>query len=191
MKKEINKIVATIGFIVVVVGSIICGLESGMFELSTVYIAALLGTMFIFSTNGTLKNVGYGLNALAGSCGVAAITVTESAGVMVVSVGMILLLFASVLYFIMIALAFFGFAKEKRGESCKGDISNVLTKYKALQEEKVISEEEFAELKRRTLEVSEKTSVSIEDLKKWKKLLDQQIIDDTEFAKMKAKVFEK
>ena len=192
MTKEINKIVGVIGFIVMVVGMIIDGVDSlqGSVAFSTAAIAAVLATAFIFAHNATVKNVGYLLCALIGAYGVALIATTYSTGLIIAAIGMLMLFFASVLYFFVITLKFFGFVKDGKGTTC-GNISDVLIRYKAMQEEKVISEEEFNELKKRTLETNNETGVGFDDLKKWKKLLDQQVITEEEFSAIKAKVFQK
>ena len=81
---------------------------------------------------------------------------------------------------------------EEQNRAYKTDISSLLGKYKEMEAEKVINEEEFTQLKAQALQtLSEKENVNLEDLKKWKKLLDQQVISEDEFAQLKAKVFAK
>ncbi len=194
MKKELNKIITVIGFVLVVVGAVIVGTDSEIgltLVLSTANIAAALATCFIFAKNATMRNVGYALAALTGAYGIAGIaSEADNVGLMISSIGMILLLFAALLYVLIITLKFFGFVKGGKAFDC-GDVSAILSQYKTMQEEKVISEEEFNELKQKTLEKTGDTAVSFDDLKKWKKLLDQQVITEDEFAAMKAKVFGK
>ena len=137
-----------------------------------------------------MKNVGYAFAAFVGVYGIVLI-VTET--MVVTAVGMILMLLAALGYAITLVLAYFGFVKgENGGNILATDVSTLLGKYKAMQEEKVITEEEFIQLKGQALQtLTEKENVNLEDLKKWKKLLDQQVISEEEFAQLKAKVFTK
>ena len=194
MKKEINKVIMTIGFIFVVVGLLIYGLDDELAVL-TVFtyanIAAVLATAFIFAKNSVAQNVGYGLGALVGVYGISCIVNESATGVIIFSIGMILMLLAAILYFIVVALKFFGFVKggNVTASGCNGNISDVLGRYKEMEKEKVLTAEEFDELKKKALDAVQEKAVSLDDLKKWKKMLDQQVITEEEFAAMKAKAF--
>ena len=196
MKKSITKILMFLGFIVATAGLLIEGFDSEeatLLVLSTVFtapfLAAALSVCFIFAKNDVVKNVGYALAALIGVCG---ILLMMSEQMIVAAIGLILMLASSLGYVIVLALEFFGFVKASKGVTAKSDISVLLGKYKEMEKENVITDEEFAQLKSKALEtLAEKESVNLDDLKKWKKLLDQQVISEEEFANLKAKVFTK
>ncbi len=199
MKKQITQIIMTIGFIVFVIGNIVVGAETGLVVFSLVHVGALLAAVFVFSKNETLKKVSYGLGALEGAYGIACLAfafeeetglIKEETGLIIASVGLILLLVSSLIYFTVVVINFFGFTKDK-DVSCGNNLSDVLIKYKEMEEEKVITEEEYEELKRKALQVTKPKSVGLDDLKKWKKLLDQQVITEEEFSAMKADIFKK
>jgi hypothetical protein len=56
--------------------------------------------------------------------------------------------------------------------------------------EGILNEEEYTSLKAKVLsiETSNKTSSSIDDLKKWKKLFDKKLISDEEYSSIKTKI---
>lgn len=197
MKKSIIKTIIAIGFFVAVLGAIIDPMMDTMavafiFSNAFIYIAvaAILGTVFVFSKNATLANAGYGLCAVVGAFGVTLMMNSIAYPIMVTSIGLIIMFVGAVLQFLLIAIKFFGFIKSE-DKQVVGDVSDMLTKYKELEKEKVISEEEFNDLKTKTIAANESDKVSLEDLKKWKKLLDQNIITETEFSNMKSKLFTK
>ena len=80
--------------------------------------------------------------------------------------------------------------KDLQSNLVSGGLLNELTRYKEMQDEKVLTEEEFAELKQRIMENTNNKISSVEDLKKWKKLLDQQIITEEEFAGKKKQLLD-
>ena len=193
MKKSIVNLFMVLGFVVMVVGLLVEGIVSPLpvstILFSTPYIAAVLATCFIFAKNGVVKNVGFALGAMAGVYGIVLIVLNAY---LVAAVGMILMLLSSVCYFIVLALAFFGFVKRDSVAVRSADVATLLGKYKEMEQDKVITDEEFSQLKAQVLQtLTEKESATLEDLKKWKKLLDQGVISDEEFAAMKAKVFTK
>ena len=200
MKKNIIKTITFLGFIIAVLGAIIDPMIANvelraytyLFNGVSIYIAvaAMLGAVFVFSKNTTVENVGYALCAFVGALGVTMIMNDKAFPLMLIPVGFIVMLVGAILQFLLIAIKFFGFVKSN---DCKavGDVSDILTKYKELEKDKVISEEEFNDLKTKTIAASANDKISLEDLKKWKKLLDQGIITETEFSDMKAKLFTK
>lgn len=200
MKKNIIKTIIFLGFIIAVLGAIIDPMIANaelrayafLFTNVSVYIAvaSVLGTVFVFSKNATVENVGYALCAFVGVLGVVLIMNRNVFPLMLIPVGFIVMLVGAILQFLLIAIKFFGFIKAE-DKKVIGDVSVTLMKYKELEKDKVISEEEFNDLKTKTLAANAKDSVSLEDLKKWKKLLDQGIITETEFTNMKAKLFTK
>lgn len=198
MKKEVNKILATIGFVLIVLGCVICGLDDAMalviaeVAFSAATIAAVLALAFINAESKTLKNVGYSLSALCGVYGITLIANAndEQTGLIVMGVGMLLFLVAALFYFIVVALKFFGFVKGSEAQS-SSNVSDVLLRYKQMEAEKVITEEEFNDLKKKTFETTGEKISTLDDLRKWKKLLDQKVITEEEFSSIKANMFKK
>lgn len=198
MKKSIIKTIIFLGFAVFVLGMFLDPImdksattaATVVSGLNYIAIAAILGTAFIFSKNGTLANVGYGLCAVVGAIGVVMMLNSDVFRLTILPIGLIVIFVGAVLQFLLIAIKFFGFIKSE-DKQVVGDISATLAKYKELEKEKVISEEEFNDLKSKVIATDANGKASLEDLKKWKKLLDQEIITETEFANMKAKIFTK
>ena len=72
------------------------------------------------------------------------------------------------------------------------DISSQLGKYKEMEKENIITDEEFVQLKGQALQsIGDNNRLTFEDLKKWKKLLDQQVLTEEEFSQLKSKIFNK
>lgn len=191
MKKSIVTAIMFIGFILVAVGALLEDPTIAMASaFSTPFLAAALAVCFIGAKNNVVKNVGFALATLMGIYGVALMV----NGTLIVSgIGMIVMLLAALIYVVPVVLNYFGFVKGKEnGTALRTDISSLLGKYKEMEAEKVINEEEFTHLKAKALQMlSEKENVNLDDLKKWKKLLDQQVINEEEFAQLKAKIFTK
>lgn len=197
MKKSIIKIIIAIGFFVVVLGAMLDPMtkqRAAAFVLSNIFVyiavAAILGTVFVFSKNTTLANAGYALCAIVGTFGVTFMMYSDSYPITVTSIGLVIMFVGAVLQFLLVTINFFGFIKAEDGKA-GGEIYTILTKYKEMEKDKIISEEEFNDLKTKTFAANPTDKVSLEDIKKWKKLLDQNIITETEFANMKAKIFKK
>ncbi len=191
MKRKINKIVAVIGFVLIIVGLILT--FDATEALSYATIAAALALAFIFAKNETVKNVGYALESLLGTCGIIQL-VAGVGGIdpsIVGTIGYVLYFVSAALYFIEIAIRFFGFVKNSDAQGGNGSVSSVLLNYKQLETDKVITEDEFNELKARVFESSKDQCATIGDLKNWKKLLDKKVITDDEFAALKDKIFNK
>ncbi len=183
------------GFIVVVIGIIVDSMKAKVpsiafnsLELSVV--AAILAFCFINAKNSVLINVGYCLAGVLGACGISNImTLSFSKLNTVTSVGYIVMGVSAVFYLFTTILDFFGFVKKGRGADNDENILAVLNKYKEMEKEKIITAEEFDNLKTKALKCTEGEKYSVEDLKKWKKLFDQQIITEEEFASVKNKIF--
>lgn len=219
MKKQINKIVMVVGFLVTLVGLLIWAVSDMEIDGSLVkgtaleelelflipdlmnvsFIAMVLAVAFVFAKNNTVKNVGYGLSALIGIDGVLTLVslskidenvLENRAGIIVTAVGLIVMMVAALLYFGMLCMDFFGFVKKSE----KDDAIETLAKYKELQQENVLTAEEFENVKEKLLNkttASNKKNGEIDVLKKWKKLLDQNVITEEEFAKIKLGIFGK
>lgn len=190
MKKEISKIMMVIAFLVTIIGVLIDALTLYTVNFSIMEIAAVFAVCFVFAKNNTIKLFGYAIATLLGVVALSNFIISVSALYSVITItpiGEILYLVAAICFFIPLVLKFFGFVKSGRDATC-GDISTILSKYKEMEKDKIITEEEFASLKSKTLKVGEKQSFNIEDLKKWKKLLDQSIITEEEYTQLKNNV---
>ena len=193
MKKEFNKVLMVIGFIIATLGAIIMPFMSYGFEslVSTAFIAPILAVCFIFAKNGVLKNVGYALTVLCGIDGFSYLSFASSIGDILISTGLLIMFLATILYFLLLCLKFFGFVKSGKSSTVTSDPIQILTQYKELVNEKIVTEEEFEELKKNILANNETKVSNIEELKKWKKALDQKIITEEEYANVKTAIFTK
>ena len=191
MKKEFNKIIIFIGFIVCVIGLLIASTSPLLgTTINTLSIAPLLAVTFIFAKNSVVKNVGYGL------CGInisTALSCFNYGELSVVGVGLIIMFFGAFIYFLTLVLAFFGFVKgdAKNSASQSTSLLSALEKYKNLVDEKVLSEDEFNELKKNLLSSSPNQATSIDDLKKWKKAVEQSLISEDEYQNIKSSILSK
>ncbi len=192
MKKFFTQILTAIGFTLILVGSFMKGTDAVLVTFfSAPFLAAMLATPFVFAKNNTVKNTGYALSAMVGVYGTMLLFNQEdSIGLLIVSIGMIVMLIPAAIYAIGAFFGWCGFTRKKNVGNAS-DLATILNQYKALEAEKILSAEEFEELKAKTLKGSGSEISSIEDLKKWKKLLDQQIITEEEFSSLKAKAFNK
>jgi len=199
MKKSVNQIVMVLGFIVLLVGTIIANLSSYAVCLATfgtVNLAAIFAVTCIFADNRVIKNIGYSLSSFVAAYGIGVIaTQTISAigiGGLVASIGMIIMGLAVVLYALIFVLKVFGFVKSGEKTECASTATlDELGRYKEMLQDKILSEDEFDSLKQKILANAEAKAISIDDLKKWKKLLDQQIINESEFKQIKDNIFNK
>ena len=195
MKRKLTQVLMFIGFIVVIIGSIVDVLmidSDYASEIGTISalsnVATVLAIAFIFAKNSVVKNVGYGLAAIYGASG---ISLAMGEYYITTAVGLIIMFVAAVLYGLFLIIDFFGFTKDQKGGCPKSDVVGTLFAYKSLQDEKLLTEAEFEELKSKTLSEADKKISCIDDLKKWKKLVDQKVITDEEFASMKAELLAK
>jgi hypothetical protein len=201
MKKELNKIIIILGFIIAVVGACLAVIIDNppvpMAATAIANIAALFAVTFIFASNSIVKNIGYTLSVLLAIDSFKAIVLNEtydSIGFLVYYIGFIVMAVGAIIYFAINFLAYCGFVKKDRQRSNENYSKNLLDelmRYKEMQQEKVLTEEEFSELKEKILENNAANTNSIDDLKKWKKLVDQQVITEDEFSKIKAEIFNK
>ncbi len=201
MKKELNKIIIIIGFIVAVVGACLAVIIDyppvPMAATTTANIAALLAVTFIFASNSIVKNIGYTLSVLLAIDSFKALVLNEtfdSIGFLVYYIGFVVMAVGAIIYFAVNFLAYCGFVKKDRQTASQNYNKNLLDelmRYKEMQQEKVLTDEEFSELKEKILENNAAKTNSIDDLKKWKKLVDQQVITEEEFSKIKTDIFNK
>ncbi len=195
MKKELNKVILTIGFFIFMLGLLIGTLVSaGILVIlqGGVVLYSILAVCFIYAKNSIIKNVGYALTAYAGTLGLYYLMWNmPNVGALIATSGLLIMLIGAFLYFLVEVLKFFGFVKG--GVICQTSNGTIelLSQYKEMEKEKIISETEFDALKKKLFENEESKTASIDDLKKWKKLLDQQVITEEEFVALKAKVFQK
>lgn len=201
MKNIVIKSIVFVGLLVTVLGTILDPLITsdpltfaGVFMLVPflplyIILAAALGTAFIYSKNATLANVGYGLMAFGGAIGIAMLIWFDSFSLIVIPVGLIIMFVGALLKAILAIISFFGFEKAGSRQPSSSDVADALLKFKDLEKDGVLSEEEFAALKEKLIASDEKAKPTIDDLKKWKKLLDQNVITEEEFAELKKKLF--
>ncbi len=203
MKKELNKIIIFIGYTVFFVGVVLSGASDTMeiaillatINIVSVYLAILLSVPFIFAENKLLKNIGYSLIALSSGYALSIVlTAGIETGMMISSVGMLVMFLGALMRFIMICLNFFGFIKTADGSSTvdkSRDALNILAYYKELQNENILTDEEFEETKQKLLNDMRPKANTMDDIKKWKKLLDQKVINEEEFTAIKAEMLGK
>ncbi len=195
MKKFFTQILAAIGFAVSLIGVFLSFKNAALIvAFSSIYfIGAGMATAFVFAKNETVKNMGYVLCATAGTFG--AVTLLNeisggSIGMIVFSIGLIIMLIPALIYAIIQFFSWCGFTR-RNAKAAADDIATVLNRYKSLEKEEILSAEEFEALKGSVLDNSGSAVSCVDDLKKWKKLLDQGIINEEEFSKLKAQVFQK
>lgn len=190
MKDKIKKIITFVGFIVVIIATIMLGLEGVSTSLMSVALPSVFAICFIFANNSTLKNFGYAISAVNLAVGVASL---ESDETMILAVGLIIMSLASVLYFIEIVFGFFGYVLNRSKGRAKCDTAcddfGEIEKYAQMYAEGILNEEEYTSLKAKVLsiETSNRQS-SIDDLKKWKKLFDKKLISEEEYSSIKTKI---
>lgn len=195
MKKEINKILIVLGFIVALVGLCVSvayngGLLLGLYFRPLVF--AIIGVTCVFATNALIKNIAYVLNAVLVIDAINILFTCTDIGLLVYSIGLFIMTLGALIYFFILFLAFCGFVKKgkKASNSVSGSsLLDELIRYKEMQQEKVLTEEEFSDIKQKIFDSCDNKIGSIDDLKKWKKLLDQQVITEEEFSKIKADIF--
>ncbi len=199
MKKTLNQIVMVLGFVVLIVGTVLANLDSDIATLATfatANVAAIFAVSCIFATNSVIKNIGYSLAAFVAAYGAGMIAGLDfndlDIGALLVAVGMLIMGVAAILYALIFVLKAFGFVKNGTSNEVKTSATlDELAHYKEMMQDKILSEEEFDSLKQKILSNAEAKAISIDDLKKWKKLLDQQIITEAEFKQIKNDIFNK
>ena len=193
MKKEVNKIVSFLGFLTALAGiwiSAFSAISFGGFDLTV--IALILALAFVNASNNVLKIIGYSLNACLGAIGLGTLIRIPylDIGTRVMAIGMLIMTLATIIYFFVFLLGYFGFVKQKDKKAEEGSsLWNELNRYKELQEEGILTAEEFADLKQKAMDGADTSVPTMDDLKKWKKLLDQQVITAEEFASIKKNIF--
>ena len=197
MKKTLNQFVMILGFIVVIIGTIMANvLTSGasVTTFTTVNVAAIFAVTCIFAANSIIKNIGYGLAAFVASFGIGVVAWVDpenlNIGEVIAAFGMIIMGVAALLYALIYVLRAFGFVK--KGVAKEDTIAlDELGRYKEMLQDNILSDDEFDGLKQKVLATEAAKAISIDDLKKWKKLLDQQVITEAEFKQIKENIFNK
>ncbi len=190
MKKcTLSQIVMFAGLIVTIAGWLIdCFITNvPLTAVAIGGIAAILAGCFVFAGNRVVVNVGYGLAAYCGVIGLVALLYVVPTPV-VSSVGTIIMLGAAVIYLVTVLLNVFGFERIGHKRREEGDILVTLDRYKDLQNENILDEKEYEDLKNKALESVRPEQMTFAELKRWKKLLDRDVITAEEFAALKAKV---
>ncbi len=207
MKKEINKIILFIGFLTTLVGlwlGVFTAEEAYEFEmLLSGVLTIVLAFAFVNAANKVLNIIGYSFSAILGAVGLSNIllapieiedgyeVVVLGTGTLVMSIGMIIMAFAAIIYLFVVLLNFFGFVKKTEKETKNTCLLGELARYKEMQDDGILTVEEFSDLKQKAFEGADTDAPSMDDLKKWKKLLDQKVISEEEFANIKKNLFAK
>ena len=132
-----------------------------------------------------VKNVGYAVSAFLGINGIAYIINGDME--IVSAIGLLLMATSSFVYFFFVCVTFFGFVKS--GISCaeQDDAIVLLSRYKELEKEGVLTNEEFSSFKESVLKNgNSKQASTFDELKKWKKLVDVGVISEDEFLSVKS-----
>ena len=197
MKKTLNQFVMILGFIVLVIGTIMANVltaGAAVLTFDIVNVAAIFAVTCIFASNSIVKNIGYSLAAFVASAGIGVVAwmdpINLNIGVVIAAVGMIIMGVAALLYALIYVLRAFGFVK--KGTAKVDTIAlDELGRYKEMLQDNILSDDEFDGLKQKVLATEAAKAISIDDLKKWKKLLDQQVITEAEFKQIKENIFNK
>ena len=118
MKKEFNKILMIIGFVVASLGAILVPVVSSSAGslLSTAFIAPILAICFVFAKNNVLKNVGYALTVLCAIYGVTYLVYGTDIDSLLMGAGLLIMFAATLIYFLLLCLKFFGFVKSGKNK---------------------------------------------------------------------------
>lgn len=193
MKKEVNKIVLFIGFLTAIAGIWISAFSAGNFGgMDITVIALVLALAFVNASANVLKIIGYSLNVLLGAIGLSALIKMPrmDIGTIVIAIGLLIMTLATVIYFFVFLLGYFGFVKQKGKKASEApSLWNELNRYKEMQEDGILTDDEFSDLKQKAMDGADASVPTMDDLKKWKKLLDQQVITAEEFASIKKNIF--
>ena len=198
MKKTFNQIFMVIGFVVMIAGILWTNIGTqgaALITFSESAIMAVFAVACVFATNPVVKIIGNGLASLVGAYGIGMTVWMDPrqlhVGSIITCIGMILMGVAVLLYGFGAIIKMFGFVRSTQPQEQKVEINafEELAYYMELQQDKIITEEEFITLKLGALERTSNTTLSMDDLKKWKELLDRQIITEAEFAKIKKESF--
>ena len=189
MKNKVYGFFSIVALVTTIIGLILAG--AAVFSLP-IYIIVLpvLCSSFIFAKNNVVKNVGFALCGITAALGFALITgfmdyFFEEVDVMLLGVGFAIYSIIALIKLISSVLSFFGYRRAKREQT---EVITILKEAKQLEADGLLTEEEFSEIKSRTLKNDTETVSSIEELKTWKKLFDQQIINEKEFSELKSKI---
>ncbi|MBO7344328.1 MAG: SHOCT domain-containing protein [Clostridia bacterium] len=202
MKKELNKLFIFVGFVVFSIGVVLGGTDYiptlpillGTVNLVSVYLLAVLSVPFIFSENKLFNNIGYAFTVLMAGYAVYGLIMGAEIGVIISSVGMLIMFIGTIMRFFVICLNYFGFIKTSNDDKTlnkSSDALKILAYYKELQGENILTAEEFEEIKQKMLNDVKPKANSMEDIKKWKKLFDQKVISEEEFTAIKAEMLGK
>ena len=193
MKKEVNKIIAFLGFLAALTGIWLSSFSALTFGgINLTVIALILALAFVNASNNVLKIIGYSLNVCLGAIGMSNLVRLPyvDIGTLVMAIGMLIMTLASVIYFFAFLLGYFGFVKQKDKKSSEApSLWSELNRYKEMEEDGILTAEEFSDLKQKAMDGADTTVPTMDDLKKWKKLLDQQVITAEEFASIKKNIF--
>ena len=184
MKNKVYGFFSIVALVTTIIGLILVGVA--VFSLP-IYIIVLpvLCSSFIFAKNNVIRNVGFALCGITAALGFALITGSidysfEEVDIILLGVGFAIYSIIALIKLISSVLSFFGYTRAKP--------IAILKEAKQLEADGLLTEEEFSEIKSKTLNNDTETVSSFEELKMWKKLFDQQIITEEEFSELKSKI---
>lgn len=191
-KRETSKTLAVIAFVVLLLNSLITSSFSdttiptniATLLLSSALFSIMLGTVFIFSKNETLKKVGYGILAIIAFVNLGSIF---SNGTSFTSIANILDLIATVLliisvsfFFVSAVLEYFGYKSILTVGSKVSDLKS----WKKFADNHKISAEDYAMIKDLLLKNPSNSPVG-KDLHEFKELMANDLIDSSDLAKFR------
>lgn len=172
MTNKISKISILVAFIALLISMLFFEMGSFNFDspASSFILIAIFAVCFVLSQNRTLNNFGFCFSALLGVIGFYMIFNDFD----IVAISLALFGAGALLYLITSCIAFFGYEKNSQ--------ANNLVAFIKMHEQKLISDEDFAEIKDMILQGK---SSKISELAKWNKLLSKGIITQEDYTKVK------
>ena len=196
MKKSINNIILTIGFILYVVGIILYNTSENIgsmySEFALYSICAILIMAFSFAKSKALNICGYTISTIAGvdALGyiIAASDVKEpDFTLMIFAFGIIIMMVPAIIYLINSILKSLGFTKIGSQTTSDSKIA-LLRLYAEINKDGIISDEEFASKKALVIKGNSKDNKEeLEQLTQLKRLYDEQVITKEEFVSFNVK----
>ena len=196
MKKSINSIILTIGFIVYIVGVMLFktseNLASAFFDLTGYSIYVILIMAFLFAKSKSLNICGYSISAIAGLDALSVITTATAIEdfdftLIIFAFGIIVMMMPAIIYFINCLLNLFGFTKMGKQSTSDSKI-DLLRLYAEINKDGIISDDEFASKKAVVIKGNSKDNKEeLEQLKQLKRLYDEQVITKEEFVSFNVK----
>lgn len=196
MKKSINNIILTIGFIIYIVGVMLCSTSENNemlpIALATYSLYAILIMAFSFAKSKALNICAYSISAIAGVEALSLITSVSKienfdAMLIIFTFGIIVMMIPAVIILINSILNLFGFTKVGRQTTSDSKI-DLLRLYAEINKDGIISDDEFIAKKAIVIKGNLKENKEeFEQLKQLKRLYDEQVITKEEFITFNVK----